>query len=407
MGVNVSSLCRLPDDRRPVIVAARRTPIGRAGRSLAGIGAESLLSPVVKALLSDAPLLDPGAICDVVVGNAAGGGGNVARLAALGAGLPVEVPGMTVDRQCGSGLEAVMIAARMVAAGAGDVYLAGGVESVSTAPWRVERPNGPGAMPRFFSRARFSPDDIGDPEMGEAAENVARAFGITRRRQDEFALRSHQRAIAARAEGRFEGEIVPVETGGGIVREDECPRPDTSMEALAKLRPAFAEDGTVTAGNSCPLNDGAALVLVVSRARARELGFSRMLGFVDAASAGVDPNLLGIGPVSSTRRLLERNPGLDLSGIGAIEFNEAFAAQVLASADALGIDPVRLNRHGGAIALGHPFGASGAVLVTRLFSQLVRSPDPDTPQGCLALAMLGIAGGLGLTALFERICEAS
>lgn len=404
MGVNVSSRCRLPDDRQPVIVAARRTPIGRAGRSLAGVDAASLLSSVIGALLADAPSLDPAEIQDVIVGNAVGGGGNLARLAALSAGLPVEVPGMTVDRQCGSGLEAVVMAARMVAGGAGDVFLAGGAESVSTAPWRVEKPRHPGAMPRFFSRARFSPDGIGDPEMGEAAESVARVFGITRRRQDEFALQSHRRAVAAWREGRFEGEIVPVGTGGGFVREDECPRPDTSLEALGKLRPAFAGDGTVTAGNSCPLNDGAALVLVVSRARARALGFSRMLGFVDAVAAGVDPNLLGIGPVASTRRLLGRNPSLRLSDVRAIEFNEAFASQVLASADALGIDPGRLNRHGGAIALGHPFGASGAVMVTRLFSQLVRAPEPDMPPGSPALAMLGIAGGLGLTALFERIC---
>jgi acetyl-CoA C-acetyltransferase len=388
-----------------VIVAARRTAIGRAGGIFAETDAAALLSPVIRAIL-DETAIDPASIDEVVVGNAAGGGGNVARLAALSAGLPVEVPGVTVDRQCGAGLEAIVLAARLVASGAGDIYLAGGVESVSTAPWRVEKPKRPGAMPRFYYRARFAPDEIGDPEMGVAAENVARAFGVTRERQDAFALESHRRAVAATDEGRFAAEIVPVETPRGIVSTDECPRRETSAAALAALRPVFAAEGTVTAGNSCPLNDGAAMVLVTSLAKARELGFTRMLGFVDAASAGVDPNLLGIGPIASMRKLLKRQPALRLADVHAIEFNEAFAAQVLASLDQLDIDPARVNRDGGAIALGHPFGASGAILVTRLFNQLVRSPDASAPDGAIGLAMLGIAGGLGLTAMFERLSEA-
>jgi acetyl-CoA C-acetyltransferase len=187
------------------------------------------------------------------------------------------------------------------------------------------------------------------------------------------------------------------------VAVDECPRLDTSLRLLARARPAFVAGGTVTAGNSCPLNDGAAAVVVTSRARARRLGCRRMLGFVDAAAAGVDPNVLGIGPVASTRRLLRRRPDLDLGALKAIEFNEAFASQVLASLDALGIDPAAVNRDGGAIALGHPYGASGAILVTRLFSQLVREPVPG--GGGQGLAMIGIAGGLGITALFERVRE--
>ncbi|MFE2753882.1 thiolase family protein [Actinosynnema sp. NPDC059335] len=388
-----------PDDRRPVVVAARRTPVGRAGGAFAAVRAEDLLAPVLRAVLTEAGVA-AGEVDDVVIGNAAGGGGNVARLAALTAGLPVDVPGVTVDRQCGSGLEAVVLAARLVAAGAGDCYLAGGVESTSTAPWRAERPTRPTGMPRFYARARFAPDSVGDPEMGEAAENVARAFGVDRARQDAFALRSHRRATAAAAAGRFRAEIVPVPTRGGVVEADECPRPDTSAEALAALRPVFAEGGTVTAGNSCPLNDGASAMLVTSLAKARRLGVGPVLGFVDGASAGVDPNLLGIGPVESTRRLLVRRPGLDLGSVAAIEFNEAFAAQVLASLDALSIAEERVNRDGGAIALGHPYGASGAILVTRLHTQLVREAAPAGAQG---LAMLGIAGGLGLTALFERI----
>ncbi|MBB2910717.1 acetyl-CoA C-acetyltransferase [Streptosporangium becharense] len=405
--------------RRPVVVAALRTPVGRAGGALAGVRAEDLLAPVLRAVL-DASGARPEEIDDVVIGNAAGGGGNVARLAALTAGLPVGVPGVTVDRQCGSGLEAVMLAARLVAAGAGDCYLAGGVESTSTAPWRAERPERPMGMPRFYARARFSPESIGDPEMGVAAENVARAYGISRERQDAFALRSHRRAVAAAQAGRFAAETVPITVPAGVRRRgervvvdtDECPRSGTSAAALAALRPAFAEGGTVTAGNSCPLNDGASAMLVTTADNARRLveenrrrgrgegsGGTALLGFVDGASAGVDPNLLGIGPVESTRRLVARNPGL-VPGATAVEFNEAFAAQVLASLDELGIDEEEVNPDGGAIALGHPYGASGAILVTRLYTRLARDPAPVRTRG---MAMLGIAGGLGLTALFERV----
>jgi len=388
------------DDRQPVVVAAKRTPVGRAGGVLAAVDMAGLMAPVLADAVRAAGI-DAAAVDDVIVGNAAGAGGNIARLAALDAGLPIEVPGVTVDRQCGSGLEAVVLAARLVAAGAGDLYLAGGVESVSTAPWRVEPPRRRGELPRFYARARFAPDAVGDPEMGVAAENVAREFGITRERQDAFALQSHRRAVAAMQAGRFEAEITPIETPQGRVAVDECPRPRTSLELLARSRPAFVPGGTVTAGNSCPLNDGAAVVVVTSRALARRLGCREVLGFVDAAAAGVDPKLLGVGPIASTRRLLLRRPDLDLAALEAIEFNEAFASQVLASLDALGIDPAAVNRDGGAIALGHPYGASGAILVTRLFSQLIREPMPEgSGRG---LAMVGIAGGLGITALFERI----
>jgi acetyl-CoA C-acetyltransferase len=390
------------DDRRPVVVAAKRTPIGRAGGTLAAVDIAGLLSTVLADAVQTAGV-DPADVDDVIVGNAAGAGGNIARLAALGAGLPLEVPGVTVDRQCGSGLEAVVLAARLVAAGAGDLYLAGGVESVSTAPWRVEPPRRRGGIPRFYARARFAPEAIGDPEMGVAAENVAREFGVTRERQDAFAMQSHQRAVAAMEAGRFAAEITPVETPQGRVAVDECPRPGMSLRLLARAAPAFMDGGTVTAGNSCPLNDGAAVVVVTSRARARRLGCQRMLGFVDSAAAGVDPNLIGVGPIASTRKLLRRRADLDLGALEAIEFNEAFASQVLASLDALGIDPAAVNRDGGAIALGHPFGASGAVLVARLFTQLVREPAPSGGSG-RGLAMIGIAGGIGITAMFERLC---
>ncbi|MBY3298697.1 thiolase family protein [Rhizobium laguerreae] len=390
-----------PDkDWQPVVVAAYRSPIGRAFGSLASVAAEDLLAPIIHRILSETGIA-PESIDDVLVGNAAGCGGNIARLAALTAGLPMTVPGVAIDRQCGSGLEAIIMAARLIQAKAGACFLAGGVESVSTAPWRVERPKANGALPRFYGRARFSPDMIGDPEMGVAAENVARQFGISRQRQDEFALRSHRLAVAAAEAGIFRREIVDISTGHGLIERDECPRAATSFQALANLRPVFLADGSVTAGNACPLNDGACLVLVMSRGIAKSLGLEKGLAFIDSAAAGVDPNLLGIGPVASTRKLLQRQPGLSLSDIDAIEFNEAFAAQVLASLDQLAIPADAINKDGGAIALGHPFGASGAILVTRLYSQLIRNTGGSWAPGATALAMIGIGGGIGLTAMFE------
>lgn len=386
------------EDWQPVVVAAYRTPIGRAFGSLATVAAEDLLAAIIRRIVAETGIA-PDDIDDVLVGNAAGGGGNIGRLAALTAGLPLSVPGVAVDRQCGSGLEAIIMAARLIQAKAGACFLAGGVESVSTAPWRVERPKANGALPRFYGRARFSPETVGDPEMGIAAENVARQFAIARQRQDEFALRSHWLAVAAAEAGLFQPEIVDISTTHGLVERDECLRPSTSLEALANLRPVFLRDGSVTAGNACPLNDGACLVLVMSRGMAKSLGIGKGLALIDSAAAGVDPNLLGIGPVASTKKLLRRQPGLSLASIDAIEFNEAFAAQVLASLDQLDIPADTVNREGGAIALGHPFGASGAILVTRLYSQLVRAGVP----GATGLAMIGIGGGIGLTALFEFV----
>ena len=393
----MTRLNRPPDwDRQPVIAAALRTPIGRAFGAFETVEPQHLVGPVIRQLL-DRAAIPYGRVDDVILGNAVGGGGNIARLAGLTAGLPVHVPGVTVDRQCGSGLEAIILAARLVQAGAGACYVAGGVESISRAPWRVERPHSRGGLPRFFGRARFSPDDIGDPEMGVAAENVARACNIGRERQDRFALRSHERAIASTDAGTFAPEIVPIETNAALIDRDECPRRDTSLDTLLTLPPVFAEGGTVTAGNACPLNDGASVALVVSRRLARDLRLDRGLAFIEAAAAGVDPKLLGLGPVDSTRRLLDRVPSLALDQVDLIEFNEAFASQVLGSLDRLGIGEDRVNREGGALALGHPFGASGAILVTRLYSQCARRGI----DGTVGMAMLGIGGGLGLTALFQ------
>lgn len=379
-------------ERTPVIIAALRTPIGRAGGALSAVTLEALAAPVMKALLADSGI-PASAVDDVILGNAAGGGGNIARLAALEADLPLSVPGMTVDRQCGSGLAAIVTACQLIAGGAGDVFVAGGVESVSRAPLRAYRPERECDPLSFYTRARFAPDKVGDPEMGVAAENVARAFGITRARQDAFALESHAKAVAAQASGVFAAEIAPI---AGLL-QDECPRASTSLEKLSALPPKFVEGGSVTAGNTCPLNDGASVVLVTSLAKARAMKAAFALLFEDAATAGVDPNILGIGPVASTKALVKRRPDLAPGCADFIEFNEAFAAQVLASLDQLGIAPERINAQGGALALGHPFGASGAILVTRLFHQMKTRP------GTLGLAMIGIGGGMGITAAFRGI----
>ncbi|MBP2300949.1 thiolase family protein [Azospirillum picis] len=386
---------------RAVIVAARRTPVGRIGGSLRDLPVEDLAAPVIRAVLADAGL-EAAEVEEVLLGNAVGPGGNVARLSSLSAGLPLAVPGVTVDRQCGSGLEAINLAARLVQSGAAEVVLAGGVESTSTAPWRVAKPTSLYRSPSFFDRARFAPDDIGDPSMIKAAENVATAYGISRERQDLYALESHRKAVASQSSGRFAREIVPLALPDGrTIAHDECPRPDTSLERLAGLRPVLRPDGTVTAGNACPVNDGAAVVAVVSERKSRALASPRGLVVVDSAAAGVDPKLLGTGPIPAVARLLARNPGLTLDDIDLVEFNEAFAAQVLASLDALGIEEHRVCIGGGALALGHPYGASGAILVTRLFSELLFPPAGPAPRR--GIATLGIGGGLGLATLLEPV----
>lgn len=388
-----------------MIIAGRRTPLCRAHGALKGFRAHELLAPVLRGLLEIAGVA-PEAVADVVIGNAVGGGGNVARLAALEAGLPVSVPGVTVDRQCGSGLDAIVLASRLVAAGGGGIYLAGGVESISTAPLRAHR-GGDGA-PEFFTRAQFTPAGHGDPDMGVAAENVAGRFGISRERQDAFALRSHQRALAAAAAGAFEGETValpgPAAAGSGAdggsgaagdaVRDDDGPRPRLTAALLARFPAAFVAGGTVTAGNSCFDADGAAAAVVTSVEWARGLGARDGLLVLGTDTAGVDPELLGIGAAAAGQRLLAVQ-GLSATDIGLVEFNEAFAAQALACLDRLGIDPARANLDGGALALGHAYGASGAVLVTRLLAQARRDPV----EGQLALALISIAGGMGTAAL--------
>jgi acetyl-CoA C-acetyltransferase len=370
----------------PVVVAALRTPIGTSGGALATVGAADLAAPVLAALAGSLPG-EP--VRDVVLGNCMGPGGDVARVAALTAGLPVDVPALTVDRQCGSGLAALDVAAVMLRSASG-LVLAGGVESASTAPLRFW----PGHPPVRYDRAPFAPPDLGDPDMGYAADVLAEQAGVSRERQDAYAARSHALAAATRDAGRFDAEVVPV----AGVRRDERPRHGLGVPRLSRLRPAFraaADGGTVTAGNACGVNDGAAAVAMVDADTQRRLDVPG-LRVLATATVGVDPTLPGLGLVPATRRALA-TAGLRVTDLDVVELNEAFAGQVLACCDALSLDPDRVCVDGGALALGHPWGASGAVLVVRLFSQLVRAA-----QGRYGLAAVAAGGGQGVAVVVER-----
>ncbi|MFC8038171.1 thiolase family protein [Paenarthrobacter sp. NPDC057355] len=382
--------------RRPVIIAALRTPICRANGQLKQLTAPELLAPVLRALLETSGL-DPAAIDDVIIGNAVGGGGNLARYAALEAGLPVTVPGLTVDRQCGSGLDAIALASRLVAAGGDPVFLAGGVESISTAPARANR-NDDGGLD-FYSRATFVPQEFGDPDMGVAAEKVATTFGVSREQQDEYALRSHRRAVEAVAKGKFSGEIVPLAGRGASVTADDGPKASLRPALMGRFPAAFVPGGTVTAANSCFDADAASAVVVTSLARARTLGAVDALEVHGSETSGVDPNLLGIGAGYAAERLLARH-GVSADELDLIEFNEAFASQTIACLEHIGVDPAKANLEGGALALGHGYGTSGAVLVTRLLSQ-ARALYQETGTAALGLAMISIAGGMGTAGLLR------
>lgn len=371
----------------PVVVAARRTAIGTAGHAFKLETVDRLASPVIAALVRDVACLGV-PVDDVVLGNCMGPGGNVARVSALGAGLDPSVPGLTIDRQCGSGLAAVLLAGQAVRSGEMELVIAGGAESASTAPVRAHRGGEP------YERAAFTPAGHPDPDMGAAAEALGVARGVARERQDHYACAGHAKAVAARAAGRFDEEIVPV---AGRDR-DQRPRP-LRPASLARLPGAFVAGGAVTAGNSAPNSDGAAAVAVLPE---RLRGGLPGLRLVAGAVVGCDPELPGWGPVPAVRRLLERT-GVSMERIEAVEIVEAFAAQTLAVTDALGLDPLgadgaRVCGDGGALALGHPWGASGAVVVTRLFSRLVRG---GAPKGTLGLATAAVGGGLGVAALFE------
>jgi acetyl-CoA C-acetyltransferase len=378
------------NDAGAVIVAARRSPIGTAGHGLAECTAAELVAPVLAAVVEDTGL-PADEVDEVVLGNCMGPGGDVARVAALQAGLPVEVPGLTVDRQCASGLAAIALAGAAVRGGA-SLVLAGGVESASTAPWRFWPP-GPDGEPRRYLRAPFAPAALGDPDMGAAADDLAAVAGIPRERQDRYAARSHGAAWTTRQAGGFAEELVAI---GGVVA-DERPRAGMTADRLARLRPLHRADGTVTAGNSCGINDGAAVVAVVDSSTWRRLDRPG-LRILAVATAGVDPRLPGRGLVPAVRLALHR-AGLGLDDVDVIEFNEAFAGQILACCDELSLDEHRICVEGGALALGHAWGASGAVLVVRLFTQLVRRG-----RGRFGLAAIAAGGGQGV-AMVVQACR--
>ena len=398
--------------RRAAIITAIRTPIGRYGGKLASVRPDDLAALVIGEVVKRSGI-DAAGVEDVYFGAANQAGEdnrNVARMAALLAGLPESVPGCTVNRLCASGLDAINIAARMIEAGHGDVMIAGGVESMSRAPFVVAKPQA-----AFDRNAEMHDTTIGwrftNPKlaelhypyaMGETAENVARKHNISRQDQDQFAFDSQQKWSAAKTSCRFEAEIVPVEIPQRkgepiIVDTDEHPRPDSTIEKLASLRPVFAKDdqGTVTAGNSAGINDGAAAVLLVEADHAKRLGLEP-LGYVGpSATAGVDPACMGLGPIPATKKVLERAK-LGLDDLDIIELNEAFAVQAIACIRELGLDEEKVNPNGGAIAIGHPLGCTGARLVTTLVHQMIRA------SAAHGLATLCVGVGQGVATVIER-----
>ena len=407
-----------------VITHALRTPIGRYGGALSGVRPDDLAAHVIRAIV-DRSGIDPHMIEDVILGcvNQAGEDNrNVARMAVLLAELPLDLPGQTVNRLCGSGLQAVASAAQAIRASEGDIFIAGGVESMTRAPFVMAKPDSAWSRDaKVYDTTlgwRFVNPHMANTHypysMGETAENVAECYGITRVEQDMFALESQQRYAVAAAAGRFDDEIVPVPLpphkgqAPQVVTTDEHPRPDTTMEKLAKLRPAFGgaerirpldclpSEGSVTAGNASGINDGAAALLVMSAERAAELGFAPLARIVSTAVAGVDHAYMGLGPIPATRKALRR-AGLSIADLDLIELNEAFAAQSLACIEELDLDPVNVNVNGGSIALGHPLGASGARILTTLVHELRRR------GGRYGLATMCIGVGQGIAMVVETV----
>jgi acetyl-CoA acyltransferase len=378
--------------RAAVIVTALRTPVGRApAGALRHTRPDELAALVIREVVSRTPELNPALVDDVIFGCAmpeAEQGLNVARIASLRAGLPVSTSAVTVNRFCASSLEAIAIGANRIAAGEADIVIAGGTESMSQIPMGGNKISPNPELARTYPDVYLT--------TGLVAENHARDLSIARDAQDAFALRSHQRALAAADEGRFADELIPVPLDEGrTLSADEGPRRDTSIDALAKLRPAFLQGGSVTAGNSSQTSDGAAAVVLMSEERAAAMGLTRLARFVGYATAGVAPERFGLGPVPAVRKLLSRLQ-IELQDIDLVEFNEAFAAQVLACLAELPIEPDRLNVNGGAIALGHPLGCTGAKLTTTLVHEMQRRGTR------LGLVTMCVGGGMGAAALFER-----
>jgi acetyl-CoA C-acetyltransferase len=397
------------DQNEPVIVATARSPIGRANKgSLVDVRADELMATILQAALAKVPELDPIEITDVICGNVAQTGEtgfSVARTASILAGLPLSVPGLTLNRFCASSLQSIRSAAHAIAAGEGDVYLACGVEKLSRPPRpegettdapRARPAPGPGGLnPRLLGKEEFPSVYI---PMGLTAEKVAHRYNVAREDQDEFAKLSQDRAVAAQQAGFFAREITPItKADGTVVDQDDCPRPGTTLEGLAALAPVFRpEDGSVTAGNSCPLNDGAAAVVLMSRARAQELGVTPLARIVASAVSGNDPEIMGVAPIDAIPRALD-GAGLTISDIDVVELNEAFAAQVLPVCRETGIQTEQVNPHGGAIALGHPYGMTGARIMGTLINDL------QTLDGTFGLETMCAAGGMAMAMVIERL----
>ncbi|MBA2348756.1 MAG: acetyl-CoA C-acyltransferase [Solirubrobacterales bacterium] len=378
-----------------VIVDAIRTPIGRAVKgTLKDVRADDLASIPIMSLIERNPEVDWSEVVDVLYGCAFGvgeAGYNVARNAALLAGLPETVPGVTINRFCASSLQAIRNAFHAIKAGEGEIYIAGGVEAVSRS---IEQ--GSFEFHPQLDGSEGSQYNVYIP-MGLTAENVAEEYGVSREDQDAWAALSQQRAVAARESGHFDKEIVPVTTPDGtVVSQDDGPRPGTTVETLGNLKPAFKPDGTVTAGNACPLNDGAAATLVMSEEKAKQLGLTPRARIIASSVAAIRPEVMGIGPVPAIQKLLEAT-GRKMSDIDVVEINEAFAAQIVPSKDQLGIDEDKLNPFGGAIALGHPFGMTGARIMTTLLNDL------ETRDETYGIESMCVAGGMGMAMLVERL----
>jgi 3-oxoadipyl-CoA thiolase len=395
--------------REAVIIDAVRTPVGRYKGLLKTVRPDDLAAVAIKGLLARNPQVQPGDIEEVVFGNTNQAGEdnrNVARMAALLAGLPVETAGTTVNRLCGSGLDAVNYAARAILAGEGDIFIAGGTESMTRAPFVMAKPENEfqrGNMQLYDTTIgwRFTNPSLmemyGAESMPETAENVAKKFGISREKQDLFAFESQMKAKAAIAEGRLTDEIIPVSLNKGeakTVSADEHPRPNTTFEKLGQLKPLFS-GGTVTAGNSSGINDGASALLLMSADKALALGLKPLAKYTASAVAGVEPSIMGIGPVPAARKAIER-AGISIDEIDLIELNEAFAAQSIACIEQLGLDPARVNVNGGAIAFGHPLGASGARILTSLVHEMKRR------NSRYAMAAMCVGVGQGIASILER-----
>jgi 3-oxoadipyl-CoA thiolase len=392
------------------VIDAVRTPIGRYGGALAGVRPDDLAAVVLRALVERSGIA-PASIDDVYLGAANQSGEdnrNVARMAVLLAGFPVEVPGATINRLCGSSLQAINSAAQAIAAGEGDVMIAGGVESMTRAPYVLPKSDAAyGRQQHLFDTVlgwrmvnRAMPE-AWTISLGETAEKVAELYGVTREEQDRFAFDSQMKCKAAMERDRFAGEIVPVSIpdakgGAKVVERDEHPRPETTVERLAALKPAFKNGGTVTAGNSSGINDGASALLLCESGVARAMGLVPIARFAGCASAGVAPDVMGLGPIPATRKALART-GIALTDLDLVEINEAFAAQAIACMRELAFDVERTNVNGGAIALGHPLGASGARIATTLLHELRRR------EGRYALATMCIGVGQGIATVFERV----